>query len=164
MPLFLGLAGAGAGLYFAKERGLLDDILGVPATVSDPSCPSGSVMSARQALLLRMFNHCYPAVKTLRACQPCSRPGMAPLPASMACALMPAPPAMQGSSAAAASFKPDYNAVRAAIEDVLESNPGRWAGLVELLPSHALNPVQREAFRRLSLLAVTKEPAMAGSS
>lgn len=58
-PLFLGLAGAGAGLYVAKERGLLDDFLGVPAT----------------------------------------------------------------GSAAAASFKPDYNAVRAAIEDLLESNP-----------------------------------------
>ncbi|KAL4451356.1 hypothetical protein ABPG77_009428 [Micractinium sp. CCAP 211/92] len=57
-PLFLGLAGAGAGLYVAKERGLLDDILGVPAT-----------------------------------------------------------------GAAAAAVKPDYNAVRAAIEDLLETNP-----------------------------------------
>ena len=32
MPLFLGLAGVGAGLYYAKENGYLDSLLGAPPT------------------------------------------------------------------------------------------------------------------------------------
>eukprot|EP00887_Chlorella_sp_A99_P004348 scaffold15.g4348.t1 len=60
-PLFLGLAGAGAGLYLAKEKGYLEGLLGA-----------------------------------------------APAPGSAA--------------AKARAFKPDYDAVRKAIEDLLESN------------------------------------------
>jgi hypothetical protein len=34
LPLFIGLAGAGGGLYYAKENGYLDSLLGMPPNPS----------------------------------------------------------------------------------------------------------------------------------
>lgn len=37
LPLILGLAGLGGGLYYAKQNGMLDGMLGAPPTGSGPA-------------------------------------------------------------------------------------------------------------------------------
>ena len=58
VPLFLGLAGAGVGLYYAKEQGMLDSFLGAaPGTNVSPQAlprayPCWLTMQGAAALLL----------------------------------------------------------------------------------------------------------------
>ena len=51
LPLFLGLAGAGAGLYYAKEGGYLDGVLGAAPGTSGAAvsaCACGWRMPSRR--------------------------------------------------------------------------------------------------------------------
>ena len=52
LPLFLGLAGAGAGLYYAKEGGYLDGLLGAPpnGTAAAVSCQAHCKVAKRHPL------------------------------------------------------------------------------------------------------------------
>ena len=61
IPLIIGLAGLGGGLYYAKEQGLLGDVLGAPSAVPAQCCVSYAASYCNSHLavlvLLRHTSH-----------------------------------------------------------------------------------------------------------
>lgn len=132
LPLILGLAGLGGGLYYAKQQGMLDGMLGAPPLSASPAKVSTVISSVRPSLG--------------------SRAGVLPFqPHAAGQLLYPClliicmhPHARRRARPAATCMhdaKPDYGAVRSAIADILEKDEdyddGHYGPILVRLAWHA---------------------------